>query len=160
MTWTTPKTWNTGDPLTAGDMNTHIRDNLNILKAPPTAMVTKVFGSDLTLTTSGWVDIDAAFNLTLTTTGGDVLVGFNLAAGNGTGGVSGYNLRVDGVDVSTETYGILKVDSPGIHALSYAWLVTSLAAGTHTFKLRWRGVSGFSVIAGGVQHQFWAREVS
>lgn len=160
MTWTTPKTWNTGDPLTAGDMNTHIRDNLNVLKAPATALVTKVFASDYILTTSGWADIDPAFSLTLDTTGGDVLVGFNISAGNASGGVSGYNLRVDGVDVSTETYGILKVDSPGSHALHYTWLVRPLAAGMHTFKLRWRTFSGYSGMVGGALNQFWAREVS
>ena len=35
--WTTPKTWNTGDPLIATDMNTHIRDNFEFIKSPPTA---------------------------------------------------------------------------------------------------------------------------
>ncbi|PJF21851.1 MAG: hypothetical protein CUN56_08965 [Phototrophicales bacterium] len=160
MTWTTPKTWNTGDPLTAGDMNIHIRDNLNALKSPPTALVTKVFSTDLTLTTSSWADIDPAFNLMLNTTGGDVLVGFNLSAGNGSGGVGGFNLRVDGVDVSSDTYGILRCDNVGITAISFTWLVTSLASGSHTFKLRWRTFSGTTIIAAGVLHQFWVREVS
>lgn len=31
MTWTTPKTWVTGDVLTASDMNTYVRDNTNYL---------------------------------------------------------------------------------------------------------------------------------
>ncbi len=30
--WTTPKTWNTGEPLTASDMNDQIRDNLGYTK--------------------------------------------------------------------------------------------------------------------------------
>lgn len=33
--WTTPKTWNTGEPLTAADLNTHLRDNLEYLKDKP-----------------------------------------------------------------------------------------------------------------------------
>ncbi len=32
MAWTTPKTWNTGDPVTASEMNTQVRDNLDYLK--------------------------------------------------------------------------------------------------------------------------------
>lgn len=29
MAWTSPKTWSTGDVLTAADMNTYVRDNLD-----------------------------------------------------------------------------------------------------------------------------------
>jgi hypothetical protein len=32
MAWTTPRTWSAGETVTATIMNTHIRDNLNILK--------------------------------------------------------------------------------------------------------------------------------
>lgn len=32
MAWTTPKTWVAGSVLTAAELNTHVRDNLNVLK--------------------------------------------------------------------------------------------------------------------------------
>lgn len=32
MAWTTPRTWTAGELVTANEMNTHLRDNLNILK--------------------------------------------------------------------------------------------------------------------------------
>jgi hypothetical protein len=32
MAWTTPKTWNPGETVTASLMNLHVRDNLNVLK--------------------------------------------------------------------------------------------------------------------------------
>ena len=32
MAWTTPKTWAANDVLTAADMNTHVRDNLDALQ--------------------------------------------------------------------------------------------------------------------------------
>jgi hypothetical protein len=32
MSWTTPKTWGSGDILTKADLDTHVRDNLNFLK--------------------------------------------------------------------------------------------------------------------------------
>lgn len=31
MAWTTPKTWNVGDLLTASDMNTYVRDNTKLI---------------------------------------------------------------------------------------------------------------------------------
>ena len=34
MAWTTPRTWVSGELVTAALFNTHIRDNLNILKTP------------------------------------------------------------------------------------------------------------------------------
>lgn len=32
MAWTTPRTWNAGEVVTAALMNLHVRDNLNVLK--------------------------------------------------------------------------------------------------------------------------------
>lgn len=39
MAWTTPKTWSPGEKVTAAMMNTHVRDNLNYLKAQQDAML-------------------------------------------------------------------------------------------------------------------------
>ena len=33
MSWTNPKTWADGNTIPEGDLNTHVRDNLNYLKA-------------------------------------------------------------------------------------------------------------------------------
>lgn len=33
MAWTTPRTWNPGETVTATIMNTHVRDNLNVIKS-------------------------------------------------------------------------------------------------------------------------------
>lgn len=35
MAWSTPKTWNVGDVLTASDMDTYVRDNTNFLYQRP-----------------------------------------------------------------------------------------------------------------------------
>lgn len=35
MGWTAPKTWTAGETLTAVDLNTHVRDNLEFLHSPP-----------------------------------------------------------------------------------------------------------------------------
>jgi hypothetical protein len=31
VSWTTPKTWNVGDPATSADLNTYVRDNASFL---------------------------------------------------------------------------------------------------------------------------------
>jgi len=41
MVWTTPRTWTTGEVVTAAIMNTHVRDNLNFLRAHHGARVFK-----------------------------------------------------------------------------------------------------------------------
>jgi hypothetical protein len=35
MAWTTPRTWSTGETVTAAIMNAHVRDNLNFLYGAP-----------------------------------------------------------------------------------------------------------------------------
>jgi hypothetical protein len=47
MAWTTPKTWAVGDVLTAADMNTYVRDDLEALAPAGTlyASMTPVFSS-------------------------------------------------------------------------------------------------------------------
>lgn len=37
MTWTAPRTWVAGEIVTAGEMNTHVRDNLNALNPAPSS---------------------------------------------------------------------------------------------------------------------------
>lgn len=39
MAWTAPRTWVTGELVTASLMNTHVRDNLNYLKSQTDAML-------------------------------------------------------------------------------------------------------------------------
>ena len=34
MAWTTPKTWTAGELVTESTLNTHVRDNQNVLKTP------------------------------------------------------------------------------------------------------------------------------
>ena len=78
LAWTTPKTWADDELVTANVMNTHVRDNLNALKAPPTARYELNRTSDYTTTSTSFVDVDGTkLALTITTSGGDVMVHFN-----------------------------------------------------------------------------------
>ena len=66
MAWTQPKTW-ASEPLTSSDLNTHLRDNLEILKDPPSDDNILNQGSDYTTTSTAFVNIDGT-NLSLTIT--------------------------------------------------------------------------------------------
>lgn len=52
MAWTSPRTWAVGETVTAALMNTHLRDQLNFLAAPPRVHVTNVAGITHTTATS------------------------------------------------------------------------------------------------------------
>src|SRR5689334_4136609 len=74
MPWTTPRTWVNNEPLTASDMNAHIRDNLNALKSPATDHYEANESSNYTTTSTTFVSIDATnLSLDITTMGGDIL---------------------------------------------------------------------------------------
>ncbi|MEO1163712.1 MAG: hypothetical protein AAFV98_08020 [Chloroflexota bacterium] len=74
MAWTQPKTWS-NEPLVASDLNTHLRDNMEALKEPPSANYELDETSDYTTTSTTFVDVDSTnLSLTLDTNGGDVKV--------------------------------------------------------------------------------------
>lgn len=74
MAWTAPRTWSTGELVTAAMMNVHVRDNLLALKSPPGGQA--LISSDVSTTSTTYVDITGA-SLTVTTTGGAILLEFN-----------------------------------------------------------------------------------
>lgn len=159
MAWTTPKTWTT-EPLTSSDMNTHIRDNLLALKEPPTQVVTQP--GDVATTSTTFVDL-AGMSATVITTGGDVLCGVCVSLGHAPGAAIYLNISVDGVDHAASN-GVTLCQPSAPLVVSFVYLVTGLAAGSHTFKVRWKTASGtayaYGLTGSGINPQFWAREVS
>ena len=175
MAWTTPKTWVTGEPLTASDMNTHIRDNLDYLKdqvndAPRDSYEVNE-SSDYTTTSTSFVDVDATnLSLTITTTGRDVLVGFFGSVHQGSGSQYVYfDVDVDGarnggddglIFVRTEAGGNI------YHQPSFVVRISGLSAGSHTFKLQWKVSASTGTLYAGagtgsrdVHPQFWVKEL-
>ena len=167
MAWTTPKTdWATGELVTAADMNT-VGENFAALKQPATAVYATT--EDITASDSEvFEDVDTTnLMLTLTTTGGDVLVHFH-------GSVSQLDNSWFAFDVVVDEQrqggndGILlnrHVDVSGAHiathAVSISRLIQGLSAGTHTFALQWKG-NYRNANTDGTLHsgaQFWVREI-
>ena len=133
MAWTTPKTdWETGELVAASDMN-EIGENLAALRQPATAV--GITTERITTTSDAFADVDSAnMNLTITTTGGDVLVMFTgmvILAGNTP---AYFDLEVDGVRLGGSD-GIRSAKSLALGVVSISRLIQSLSAGSHTFKL-------------------------
>ncbi len=157
MTWTTPRTWVTNELVTADVLNEHVRDNLNALKAPPTASY--ILGTSYSTTSTTYVNVDSTnLALTITTTGGDVVVGFNGAGVMAVLGNSGYlTVSMDNVNVAG-AYGITFLTSSAVVPISFAFLLRDLSPGVHTFRLQWK-VSG-STATLYATGEFWVREMS
>ena len=169
MSWTAPKTW-TSEPLTSLDLNTYVRDNQNHLKDRLDNSASRIISalSTFSTTSTDWVDIDAQkLSLTLTTHGGDVLLGYTGSVKNGKDGKYSYfNVAVDGVDrfagsgVSMLSIGGTQ-DTYRPKPLSIVVLIPDLSAGSHTFTLRWKVQSGSSahMDVTNSHPQFWAKEL-
>ncbi len=173
MSWTAPKTWEDNELVTADLLNTHLRDNLDALKSPPTAHFEANEASDYTTTSTSFVDVDGTagkFNLTITPSGSEVMVGFQGCVDNSGGNGISFDVDVDGGRVGGDD-GIARVrgsSAADMHMVSFTRLVTSLEARVpHTFKLQWKvGASTGYLCAGAgtstkdLHPQFWVREVS
>lgn len=167
MAYTTVPTF-TDATATAANGNAYIRDNQKALKDPPSANYEPNEGSNYTISTSTYADVDTAdLTLSITTTGGDVIVGFaGTISGNGTVLL---DVAVNGTRIANNTSaGILSLQHGAITpAVSFIRLVQGLSAGTHTFALMWKAVSGAHTMYAGagtasydVHPQFWARELT
>lgn len=165
MAWTAPKTWAAGEALSVADFNTHIRDNLNALKTPPTDTLEDEQATDLTTVSTTFVDI-TNHSLTIVTTGGDILVGARLTL-YANGGAIRLNILLDGVAIyPTAADGIAYVLSTQVETVTLNELLTGVDAGSHTIKLQWRISAGTASLyrAAGtagvdIMPQFWAREI-
>ena len=178
MAWTTPKTW-VSEPLLSSDLNTHLRDNLQALKEPPTDIFTADGGTDYSIGVGGWADFSATdFNLSITPTGDTVLIGFSGVI-TYTTDYDGYayfdillnnSSRLGGVDglAAIETKangGIIR----NTETVSFFYLLTGLTPNEEiTLKLQGKITYGFGVSIhanetggqGATVSQFWVREVS
>jgi len=175
MAWTTPKDWETDELVTAGDLNTHVRDNLAALKNPPSAHFEANESANYTTTSASFADVDATAgkcSLTITTSGGDVLVHFHGTVEHSAGGIGiHFDVYVDSGDIGGND-GIVRVRSANAAdamCVSFTRLIAGLSAGSHTFKLRWKlsTASGTGTLFAGagtsnkdLHPQFWVREVS
>jgi hypothetical protein len=170
-TWHTPKSWSVGELVTATNLNEQLRDNLEFLKSPPTASYLANEAANYTTTSTSFVEVDGAgveLSLTITTAGGDVLIGLSAMVNSNGSNVVYFDVSIDGVSFGGDD-GIIGTKMPGVNnyeAVSFVVLKTGLSAASHTFKLMWKTGAGTATLfagagtAGADMHpQFWVREI-
>jgi hypothetical protein len=163
--WTLPRTWATGEIVTAAQLNTHLRDNLDYLKLredTPLNHFTCTSSTAYTTTSSTFTDMDSAgLTGTLVTTGGPVLIGAAMSwKSSGTSIDVCLDVAINGARIGHATYGVTMMQSVAANLLlPVAWSqVRALAAGAYALKLQWRTSSG-TLSAGPTGTQFYAVEL-
>ncbi len=151
--WTTPRTWATGELVTATLLNEELRDKFEALRTPPT--VTLVTTSNLTTSSTTFVDVSATqLSLDITTTGADLLVGF---FGDLIENSAFLDVSLDGTRIGDTTNGIMR----GLNHVSFVLPVTGVSAAAHTLRLSWKRDTFFSTDAElRAGATFWVREFS
>jgi hypothetical protein len=136
MAWTTPRTWVASELVTATLLNTHLRDNLNALKSPPTDRAAELAGTFSTSSTS-FVSVTNA-EVEITTTGGKLMIGTVGTLGANTTLVAAISLLIDGTRHGNTTLGLQRVNVPGasVNGFGFVYLSSNLAAGNHTVALQ------------------------
>ena len=115
-----------------------------------------------TTTSTTFTDIDAAFELTITTTGGAILFGSTLSF-YANGGVCYLDISVDGTRIGGDD-GLFQLTNGFFGSKSFFWLIEGEDAGEHDIKLVWRVAAGtttlYALDGGGTDlpGQIWIRE--
>jgi hypothetical protein len=147
-TYTAPRTWTTGEIVTASIMNTHVRDNLDYLKARPVVRVSDLDGTVSSTTSASFVDITGA-TVNITTSGSSRLL--ILASGSGAfpnANTSYITALVDGTNQGDATWGFI-AGTVATAPIPWAFVHLTTAAvadGVHTVKLQHKISSGGSMV--------------
>ena len=142
--YTTPRTWTAAELVTASIMNTHVRDNLDYLKARPVARFADLDGTIASTTSTSFVDITGA-SVSITTSGSSrllILASYYWLI-NATAATGYITAVVDGVNQGDASLGINQFFFGGTQTLSGTGSIVFLTSaavsdGAHTVKLQYR----------------------
>jgi hypothetical protein len=145
MPWTSPKTWQPAEIVTAAALNAHLRDNLNYLLAARPVAFTCITGSaDFSTASTTFVPVDAALTVGLTLAGSRALViATALISGTLSGSICYADWRVDGAARAGGANGLVQsaigTTGANFHPVTLAAVFGSLTPGVHSFQLMFRG---------------------
>lgn len=142
-TYTTPRTWVAGEIVTAALLNTHLRDNLDYLKARPVARASDFDNTVISTSSTAFVDVTGA-SVSITTSGSSrlLIIASGAFGPQGTGATIYITAVVDGVNQGDATYGITYGAFANYGSYACTLLTSAAVAdGAHTVKLQVR-VSG------------------
>ncbi len=158
-TWTTPKTWATDELVTAALLNTHLRDNLSVLKVPPQASHYSLSYAGASTSSSTFVNTDATnLSQTITTKGGRIAICLNgLVYMSGTGRAY-FDFSLDGTRLGDSAYGLGSVAIPTTverFAVEYFFITQTLSAASHTVNVMWLTQAGTIYLDDAVNFHIW-----
>jgi len=143
-TWTAPRTWTTGELVTASIMNTHVRDNLDWLKTPvESGNIT--FAADFTTTSATYTDV-TGITTTITTVGGGLDIFWRCTLFTSTTAVVVFQVLIDGV--SEEILGTAVVSSSTNIESCFYHHAAAKSAGSHTIKIQVKTSAGTLTVRG------------
>ncbi len=173
MTWVTPREWTLKEPITASKLNEFSAADLYLFSRPKSVVTIPGDGTNITTTSTTFTAVDdAQFTLSLEVAEG-AEVQFDLLAScrhSVLGGFFHFDIIMDDVTYMSSmtgtpvTDGIWKNQARAASvdgALGAAPFYRSgIAAGVHTFKLRWRLTTAglITLMINGTLAQFAARE--
>ncbi len=169
--WSSPRSWSTGELVSASLMNTHVRDNLEFLKGPPTDQDVVNLGADITAAVTSFADLDATnLDIQITSAGGDIMIGFSGSIINSTPTSCMFDvIEVGGSRIGGDDGLFVVTPSTATQRLpvNFVVLLTGIAAGVHRYRIQQRSVSGTTTLHAGAgtansdnHPRFWVREVS
>lgn len=172
--FTNPITHVANQRFTKAQLETALRDNMNALKFPPTAVYASTgHSSDWSTTSTSFADVDSTnLALSITTTGdgqgnaGDVMIGLTGTLYSSASIRIYLRLLEDGVALNADD-GLLVSEGSGVRPVSFMFLRANASIGTHIYKLSWKVSGGTGVLLANAgtstrdcKTQFWVREVS
>lgn len=144
MSWTAPRTWVTGEVVTAALLNTHIRDNQIDLDRR-TSPIGAVVATSQTTTSTTYTDLATAGPAVTVTIGstGKALVSLHSAIANATSGLASvYGFAVSGASTvaasDTTAIGFTSPVANGGIRCGTIINVTGLTPGSTTFTAKYR----------------------
>lgn len=146
-TYTTPKTW-TSALVTSADMNTHIRDMMDYLKARTIERVSDYDGTVANTTSTSFTDLTGA-SLSITTVGSSrLLILAHVWFSNAN--INNFTVLVDGVNQGDATEGLLRTNYSGTMITgSFQHLTTAAVSdGAHTVKIQYKTNTGTLTVNG------------
>lgn len=155
MAWADPTTIGYNQLLDVATLNQYMVDNPLALKNPPTDL-DENWNTTITTTSTSFVNITGA-EVTITTTGGRIMIGFMTPHTASGGATTYFEITIDGVAVSGHANGVALVTTGGASHVGFVYLSAAQAAGAHTVRVQWRVDSGART---GTLNKFqlWARE--
>lgn len=145
MAWTAPRTWTTGELVTAAIMNTHVRDNLLHLGEPAGLTVDDTVTG---FTNTSYADMDAlttdTLNAPVVTTADTLTTALVLISCRtivqATSGNAFMSYRVSGASTiaSDDDFSVFATTAANNASRTFAHTRTGLTAGANTFEVQAR----------------------